>query len=211
MLKIQNISPNIYNLDDLLSHDPDHDSDTFKPVNKMNSVQKQRQLHVMNRFSAFWPARSFFILRSQGAFPQAFTSFGRVYRPAPEVPLIRECRRGRGHFGNCRMRVGYGPAPGPTIKKALCHTCPFGGAGNKYRFSVFWLRSKCSICSHQLNTRDERSYSKYILITLHIWRTMTWSYTHSRQWTKRLKVRTFILNCYEKTCKNQLLIVLRHL
>ena len=37
-----------------------------------------------------------------------------------------------GIFGNCRMRVGYAPAPGPTIKKALCHTCPFGGAGNKY-------------------------------------------------------------------------------
>ena len=34
------------------------------------------------------------------------------------------------------MRVGYGPAPGPTIKKALCHTCPFGGAGNKYSLSL---------------------------------------------------------------------------
>ena len=43
------------------------------------------------RFSAFWPARSFFILRSQGAFPPGFYLLreGWVYRPAPEAPLIR--------------------------------------------------------------------------------------------------------------------------
>ena len=32
--------------------------------------------------------------------------------------------------------MGYGPAPGPTIKKVLCHTCPLGGASNKYRSHV---------------------------------------------------------------------------
>ena len=37
-----------------------------------------------------------------------------------------------GIFGKCRARVCYSPAPGPTIKKALCHTCPLGGAVNKY-------------------------------------------------------------------------------
>ena len=31
--------------------------------------------------------------------------------------------------------MGYGPAPGPTKKKALCHTCLLGGACNKYRCS----------------------------------------------------------------------------
>ena len=40
-----------------------------------------------------------------------------------------------GIFGKCRARVGFGPAPGPT-KKALCHTCPLGGARNKYRSIV---------------------------------------------------------------------------
>ena len=29
--------------------------------------------------------------------------------------------------------MGHGPAPGPTRKKALCHTCPLGGASIKYR------------------------------------------------------------------------------
>ena len=29
-----------------------------------------------------------------------------------------------GIFGKLRARVGYGPAPGPTPKKALCHSCP---------------------------------------------------------------------------------------
>ena len=28
--------------------------------------------------------------------------------------------------------MGYGPALGPTIKKALCHTCPLGGVVIKY-------------------------------------------------------------------------------
>ena len=37
-----------------------------------------------------------------------------------------------GIFEKCRARVGYGPVPGPTKKKALCHTCPLGGAWNKY-------------------------------------------------------------------------------
>ena len=47
-----------------------------------------------------------------------------------------------GIFGKCRARVGYGPAPGPTIKKALCHTCPLGGAVNKYLGWLLQPRSK---------------------------------------------------------------------
>ena len=40
-----------------------------------------------------------------------------------------------GIFGKCRARVSYSPAPGSTIKKALCHTCLLGGAVNKYHTS----------------------------------------------------------------------------
>ena len=90
-----------------------------------------------HRFSAFWPARSFFILRSQGAFPLGFYLLreGWVYRPAPEAPLIRGMPTGPRAFletAGCVWATALHPKP--TIKKALCHTCPFGGAGNKYRF-----------------------------------------------------------------------------
>ena len=32
--------------------------------------------------------------------------------------------------GECRL----GPGPGSTLKKALCHTRPFGGTPDKYRW-----------------------------------------------------------------------------
>ena len=35
----------------------------------------------------------------------------------------------RGIFRKCRARVGCGPAPGPTLKKALCRIPPVGGYG----------------------------------------------------------------------------------
>ena len=49
------------------------------------------------------------------------------------LKVCKSFRRGLRHFGECWARLGYGPAPGPTIKKALCNTCLFGGAVNKYR------------------------------------------------------------------------------
>ena len=51
-------------------------------------------------------------------------------------PFLRECRRGSRHFMSRRTRLGYGPAPGPTLKKALCLTRLFGGIEYKYRWST---------------------------------------------------------------------------
>ena len=72
-------------------------------------------------------------LRPQGAFPPGFY-----------------LRRGRRHFwempGACGLR--------PTIKKALCHTCPLGGAVNKYRRSL-------SVLSEQYET----SYLFYVTLS----------------------------------------------
>ena len=52
-----------------------------------------------------------------GERPTGFNPIRRswVYRPAPEAPLLGECRRGQRHFWKCRARVGSGPAPGPTL------------------------------------------------------------------------------------------------
>ena len=59
------------------------------------------------------------ILRSQGAFPPGFYLLreGWVYCPTPEAPQKGNADGTEGIFGTCRMRVGYGPAPGPTIKR----------------------------------------------------------------------------------------------
>ena len=89
-------------------------------------------------FLAFWPARSFFYPSVSGGLPPRLLppSGGLGLSPgAWGAPNKGNADGAEGILGNCRMRVDYGPAPGPTIKKALCHTCPFGGAGNKYRFS----------------------------------------------------------------------------
>ena len=55
----------------------------------------------------------------RGPSPQAFTSFGRVgfIALAPEVPQKGNADGTEGIFGTCRMRVGYSPAPRPTIKR----------------------------------------------------------------------------------------------
>ena len=92
------------------------------------------------RSPAFWPA-SFFILRSQGAFPPGFYLLweGWIYRPAPEAPLIRGMPTGRGHFWKLPDACGLRPCTRTHHKKALCHTCPFGGASNKYHSPAFWL------------------------------------------------------------------------
>ena len=54
-----------------------------------------------------------------------------TYCPAPEAPLLGECRWGPRHFWKYRARVGSGPVPGPTLKEALCHTRPVDGTEDK--------------------------------------------------------------------------------
>ena len=51
--------------------------------------------------------------------------------------FTEECRRGPRHFLEYRTRLGYVAAPGLTLKKTLCHTCPDGGMEDKYR----WFQS----------------------------------------------------------------------
>ena len=55
----------------------------------------------------------------RGRSPQAFTSFGRVAFIARRLrrPKKGNADGAEGIFGTCRMRVGYGLAPGPTIKR----------------------------------------------------------------------------------------------
>ena len=97
-----------------------------------------QHLHNINKpfFNTRWltPGKRIFILRSQGAFPPGFYLLreGWVYRPAPEAPQKRECRRGQGHFWKLPGAYGLRPCIWTHHKKALCHTCQFGGAGNKY-------------------------------------------------------------------------------
>ena len=38
-----------------------------------------------------------------------------VYRRAPEVPLLWECRQGLRHFWECQAYLSYDPVPGPTL------------------------------------------------------------------------------------------------
>ena len=59
---------------------------------------------------------------------------GWVYRLAPEHLFLGECRRSLRHFWECQACLGYGPESGPTLKKALCQTPPFGGACDKCRW-----------------------------------------------------------------------------
>ena len=50
-------------------------------------------------------------------------SEGQVHRLAPEAPQKGDYRRDLRHFQDCRTRLGYGPATGPTLKTAFSHTC----------------------------------------------------------------------------------------
>ena len=83
------------------------------------------------------PGKAIFILSFglRGPSPLAFTSFGRVGFIARRLrrPQKGECRRGRGHFWKLPDACGLRPCTRIHHKKALCHTCPLGGAGNKYR------------------------------------------------------------------------------
>ena len=62
------------------------------------------------------------ILETQGPSLQALTHFRG----------LRFIARHLRHFGCRRVYLGYGPVPGPTLKKALYHTRPFVGACDKY-------------------------------------------------------------------------------
>ena len=75
---------------------------------------RQRQIPASSSLANFE-----LILRSQGAFPLGFylPRVGWVYCPTPGAPQKGNADGTEGMFGTCRMRVGYGPAPGPTIKR----------------------------------------------------------------------------------------------
>ena len=73
-------------------------------------------------------------LSLRGPSSQALTLFGGVRFIAWRLrhPFLGECQWGPRHFGDCQACLGYGPAAGPTLKKALRHTHPVGGTADKY-------------------------------------------------------------------------------
>ena len=73
-------------------------------------------------------------LSLRGLSPQDSTLFGgaRSIAWCLRRPSLGECRRGLRDFWECRAHLGYGPASGPTLKKASCHTCPVVGMEDKY-------------------------------------------------------------------------------
>ena len=58
-------------------------------------------------------------LKPQGAVSPGFNSLWRgwVYPRAPEVSLFRGIPTSPRHFWDCQGHVGFGPAPGPTLKR----------------------------------------------------------------------------------------------
>ena len=79
-----------------------------------------------------------FFLRPQGAFPQAITPFRRLgWSPGGAV----------GIFGKCRVRVGYGPAPGST-KKRPCATLSrsVGRGTNTAAYVILWTPTRVGCC-----------------------------------------------------------------
>ena len=81
------------------------------------------------------PGKRFFILQSQGAFPPGFYLLrkGWVHCPTPEAPQKGNANGAEGIFWNLPDARGLRPCTRTHHKKALCHTCPFGGASNKHR------------------------------------------------------------------------------
>ena len=78
-------------------------------------------------WARIWPVvacRMVISLRPQGAIPPGFSPLlgGWVYCLAPKVFLALP--------GTCRLC----PCARDCQKKALCHTCPFGGACNKSQY-----------------------------------------------------------------------------
>ena len=92
------------------------------------------------------------LLRPQRAFPPGFYPFGGwVHCPAS---LIRGMPTGPWAFLGMPGACGLRPYARTHLKKALCHTCPLGGASNKYRRSI-------SVLSEQYET----SYLFYVTLS----------------------------------------------
>ena len=83
-----------------------------------------------------WVPSSAYTSSLRGPFPQALTILGGVRFTSRRLrgPFLGECRRCLGYFGEYWVRLGYGPAPRPTLKRSLCHTRPVSGTADKYRW-----------------------------------------------------------------------------
>ena len=106
----------------------------------------------------------------RGVVPQALTLLGGVRFIAwcLRRPFLGECQRGPRHFWECRVRLVYGPAR-TNLKKALCHTCSFGGAVNKYRWHQILARIVWFFCTMELLIRP-RQGCKYYLLYAAVWK-----------------------------------------
>ena len=109
----------------------------------------------------FWPNQA-----SGGLSPRALTLLGgpSFITWYLRCPFLGECQWGPRHFWKCQLMgprhcweyrpcLGYCPVPRPTLKKAMCHTCLFGVALDKYHLEVKSIES-CGI----LNSCEEDKF-----------------------------------------------------
>ena len=111
-----------------------------KKLSKLNELDPVDGVHFGRQwYQRHWSGRVCLVTGHTSSLgepsPQALTLLGGVRFIAWRLkrPFLGEYRRISRHLG-CRARLGYTPAPETTFKKALCHTCQFGGAVNKYRW-----------------------------------------------------------------------------
>ena len=91
------------------------DFNQLDPVDGSHFGRPWCQRHGSGRMClVFWT-----YLEPQGAVSLALTLLGGVRFIAWRLRhhLLGECRRGPSHFWECRTRLGYGPAPRPTLKR----------------------------------------------------------------------------------------------
>ena len=87
--------------------------------------------------SSIWVTRiRLTFLEPEGAYLQALTLLRGVRFIAwcLRRPIFGRYREGLRNFWRFWACLGYSPVTGSTLKKALYHTHPFGGACNKYRW-----------------------------------------------------------------------------
>ena len=101
----------------------------------------------------------------QGAVAQALTRLHGAWFIAL-CPFLGECRRGPWHFWECRAYLGYSPCDQIHFKKALCHTRPFDGACDKYRYSPQSGMTRTQLllkCQYPIRLTPVQSYQITIL------------------------------------------------
>ena len=95
----------------------------FVSIIYCNLLAQLQRLILGSFLSSCWVVYLWVVPPASGDHPPRLLppSGGEVYCLAPEAPQKGECQWGQRYFWPCWMRVGFGPATGPTLKMALCH------------------------------------------------------------------------------------------